>query len=336
MRWTETSKVITMDNQLLKVLSIAGSCLLLAAGADAAPAAKADVCHAPPDNPLNTKHIRVGGKGGAVPDHLSHGDWLVSEEMCDAIPDNDCDGVPDPVADDADCVAQLGIFGACIAGICDIPPDTPVGSIMADINRGGTPPGKDRGVESAAGNLVADAQQWATSFNGAEIAFVNPESMRSDLIYLALGSEGDGVVTFGEALTFQPFGNTLKTFPMTGDQIVSVLEEQCQPLGSSRPILHLGVSEGFTYDLATTVVARDCTSVTVSNVMLKGVPLTTSGTYTVTVNSRLSVGGDNFGTFDTIPPSEKVDGGLDLQAIINYLSTFGPVAPPSTDRVNEN
>ena len=73
--------------------------------------------------------------------------------------------------------------------------------------------------------------------------------------------EGDGVVTYGEAFTFQPFGNTLKTFPMTGAQIVSVLEEQCQPLGSSRPFLHLGVSDGFTYDLAKTIVAGDCTSV---------------------------------------------------------------------------
>ncbi len=41
---------------------------------------------------------------------------------------------------------------------------------------------------------------------------------------------------------------------MTGAQIVSVLEEQCQPAGSSRPFLHLGVSDGFTYDLAKTIV----------------------------------------------------------------------------------
>ena len=39
---------------------------------------------------------------------------------------------------------------------------TPVGTITADIVRGGDPPGSDRGVESPAGNLVADAQLWAT------------------------------------------------------------------------------------------------------------------------------------------------------------------------------
>ncbi len=68
-------------------------------------------------------------------------------------------------------------------------------------------------------------------------------ALRSD-VRRSRRAEGDGVVTFGEAFTFQPFGNTLVTFPMTGAQIVSVLEEQCQPLGSSRPFLHLGVSDG--------------------------------------------------------------------------------------------
>jgi 5'-nucleotidase len=213
---------------------------------------------------------------------------------------------------------------------------TPVGTITADINRGGTPPGSDRGVESPAGNLVADAQLWATSASGAQIAFMNPGGVRSDLTYLQSQTppEGDGVVTFGEAFTFQPFGNTLITFPMTGAQIVSVLQEQCQPLGSSRAFLHLGVSDGFTYDLSKTIVAGNCTSVTVSNVKLNGVALNPAATYMVTVNNFLADGGDNFTTFKTIT-APRLDGGNDLLALVNYLGTFSPVAPPSTDRVNE-
>lgn len=211
--------------------------------------------------------------------------------------------------------------------------NNPVGTITADIKRGGVN-GSDRGVESAAGNLVADAQLWATSSNFAQIAFMNPGGVRSDLTYLQSGSEGDGVVTYGEAFTFQPFGNTLITFAMTGAEIVSVLEEQCQPLGSSRPFLHLGVSEGFTYDLAKTIVAGNCTSVTISNVKLNGVDLDLNATYNVTVNNFLADGGDNFNTFGTISTS-RLDGGNDLQALINYLGAFSPVAPPSIDRVNE-
>ena len=212
--------------------------------------------------------------------------------------------------------------------------NTPVGTITEDIVRGGDPTGSDRGVESPAGNLVADAQLWSTSANGAQIAFMNPGGVRSDLTFTASGDEGDGVVTFGEAFTFQPFGNILLTFPMTGTQIISVLEEQCQPAGSSRPFLHLGVSEGFTYDLATTISGGDCTLITVSNVQLNGVALNPAATYNVTANNFLADGGDNFDTFGTIT-APRLDGGNDLLALINYLGTFSPVAPPSTDRVNE-
>jgi 5'-nucleotidase len=209
----------------------------------------------------------------------------------------------------------------------------PVGTITADISRGGVG-GSDRGVESAAGNLVADTQLWSTSAAGAQVAFMNPGGLRSDLTYAESSGEGDGVVTFGEAFTFQPFGNTLVTYPMTGAQILSVLEEQCQPLGSSRPFLHLGVSEGFSYDLATTIDAGNCTSVTVSNVKLNGVALDPAATYMVTVNNFLADGGDNFTTFGTIT-APRLDGGNDLQALVNYFGAFSPVAPPSIDRVNE-
>ena len=215
--------------------------------------------------------------------------------------------------------------------------NTPVGTITADINRGGVN-GSDRGVESPAGNLVADAQLWSTSAAGAQVAFMNPGGVRSDLKYAQSAGEGDGVVTFGEAFTFQPFGNTLITFPMTGAQIVSVLEEQCQPAGSSRPFLHLGVSEGFTYDLSKTFAViggvNTCTSVSISNVMLNGISLDPAATYMVTVNNFLADGGDNFATFATVT-APRLDGGNDLLALINYLGTYSPVSPPSTDRVNE-
>jgi 5'-nucleotidase len=212
--------------------------------------------------------------------------------------------------------------------------NTPVGTITADINRGVN--GEDnRGVESNLGNLIADAQLWATSSNGAQIAFMNPGGVRANLTYLSsLAGEGDGVVTFAEAFAVQPFGNTLITFPMTGAQIVSVLEQQCQPSFASRPFLHLGVSQGFTYDLSSTIVAGVCTSVSITNVMLNGAPLDPAATYMVTVNNFLADGGDNFTTFGTVT-APRLEGGNDLQAFINYLGTFSPVSPPGRDRVNE-
>jgi 5'-nucleotidase len=211
---------------------------------------------------------------------------------------------------------------------------TPVGKITADINRGVS--GEDnRGVESNLGNLIADAQLWATSANGAQIAFMNPGGVRANLVYASsVAGEGNGVVTFAEAFAVQPFGNNLITYAMTGTQIISVLQQQCQPAGASRPFLHLGVSEGFTYDLSTTIVGGVCTSVSVSNVQLNGVALDPAASYNVTVNNFLADGGDNFTTFGQVN-TPRLEGGNDLLAFINFLGTFSPVAPPGRDRVNE-
>jgi 5'-nucleotidase len=72
-------------------------------------------------------------------------------------------------------------------------------------------------------------------------------------------------------------------------------------------------------------------------VKLNGVALDPAATYNVTANNFLADGGDNFVTFRTVRDSgvTRLDGGNDLEALINYLGAFSPVAPPGTDRVNE-
>ncbi len=220
-----------------------------------------------------------------------------------------------------------------------------VGTITGDIRRAFIGTSEDRGSESNAGNMIADAQLWATQANGTQLALMNPGGIRSDLLYARSGSEAaDGVVTFAETFTMQPFSNILMTIPMTGAQIVDVLEEQCQPIGVSRPFLHLGVSSGLTYDLGKTIVVttlpdgttrRDCTGVSVTNVTLNGVALDPAASYKVTVNSFLADGGDNFTTFRQIDPALRVGGGIDLDALNAYLDAEGPIAPPGTDRATE-
>lgn len=104
------------------------------------------------------------------------------------------------------------------------------------------------------------------------------------------------------------------------------------------------MSTGFTYDLAKTIVStplpngttrRDCTSVTITNVKLNSVALDPSATYYVTVNNFLADGGDNFTTFRQVDPALRIGGGIDLDELINYLDSEGPIAPPGTNRVNE-
>jgi 5'-nucleotidase len=221
--------------------------------------------------------------------------------------------------------------------LADVLGSQEIGEITGDITRAFIGAAEDRGSESNLGNMIADAQLWATQPNNADIAFMNPGGIRSDLIFASSSAgEGDGVVTYEEAFNVQPFSNILMTFPMTGQQIMDVLEEQCQPLSASRPFLHLGVSEGLTYDLSKTIDAsNECTAISVTNVELNDVPLDPSATYIVTVNNFLADGGDNFTTFADVDPALRIGGGIDLDELVNYLGSEGPIDPPGTNRVNE-
>ena len=201
-----------------------------------------------------------------------------------------------------------------------------VGSITGDINRavasGG---GENRGGESTLGNFVADVQLWSTTDKGAQIAFMNPGGLRSDLKYAASPTtpgDGTGVVTYQEAAGVQPFANTLVTTQLTGDLVKQALEQQWQPTGASRPVLHLGVSQGFEYTYDPTRDRGD----RITSMTLDGEPIVADAVYTVTVNSFLAAGGDNFPAF--AQGSNAADSGkVDLQSMVDYF-VANPVASP--------
>ena len=81
--------------------------------------------------------------------------------------------------------------------------------------------------------MIADAQLVATqpaNLGGAQIAFMNPGGIRggatNGFLFTPSGAEAPGEVTYGEAFTIQPFGNSLVTKTMTGAQIHLLLEQQ--------------------------------------------------------------------------------------------------------------
>lgn len=165
---------------------------------------------------------------------------------------------------------------------------------------------------------------------------MNPGRLRSDLEFAESGSETeDGIVTYGEAFTFQPFNNTVSALPMTGAQIQSVVEEQCQPGDADLPVLHLGDSDGFTHELAITTQGTTCTAIEVSNVQIDGRAIDATATYDVAVNNFLADGGADFDTFAEIDTADRVPGPQDIDALLDYFETEGTVAPPGTDRVDE-
>lgn len=201
-----------------------------------------------------------------------------------------------------------------------------VGSITADILRGGTPAGSDRGVESSMGNTLADMYLWATSGEAyagtpAQIGMINPGGLRDDLRFGA-----DGTVTYRDIANVQPFANTIVTVELTGAQLKRVLEEQWQPR-AERPKLHLGLSEGFRYVFDDAAPAGGH----VSSMTLDGEEIEPTDSVVVATNSFLAAGGDGFTTFAA--GTDRTDTGqVDLAASVAYFAANSPLSPAALGR----
>lgn len=167
---------------------------------------------------------------------------------------------------------------------------------------------------------------------GAVVAFMNPGGIRSDLVYSASGSEGDGVVTYGEAFTVQPFTNMMNVVDLTGVQLVAALQQQVSGSNAASPKI-LQVSKGLTYTLDMTKAGAD--RVVTSSILLNGVAIDPAKTYRVAMNEFLAGGGDGFAALGQ--GTNKLVGPSDLDLFNAYLAAHStasaPLAPPATDRI---
>lgn len=202
-----------------------------------------------------------------------------------------------------------------------------VGSIAADIVRS-----VGRDSESSLGDLIADAQLAATTGPGdgaAVMAFMNPGGVRADLTTpQPPAGEGDGNVTYGEAFTVQPFGNLLVSMTLTGAQIDTLLEQQWTTDPARAPFLHLGVSVGFAFSWSASAPVGQ--KVDPASITLNGAPIDPAASYRVTVNSFLADGGDGFTVLRE--GTDRIGGGVDLDAFIAYLTAHSPVTGPAPTR----
>lgn len=206
----------------------------------------------------------------------------------------------------------------------------PVGYIAADI------PGRGAGtLESPLGDLITDAQLEALApadKGGAQLALMNPGGIRSDLAYKAQGEEGDGVVTYGEAFTVQPFTNMMTVIDLTGEQLLTALRQQVSGANAEQPKI-LQVSKGFTYTLDLTKSGAD--RIVTDSVKLNGEPIDPAKTYRVAMNEFLSGGGDGFPVLKE--GKNKLVGASDLDVLNAYLgahsSAQSPITPPKADRI---
>ncbi|MGW1773600.1 bifunctional metallophosphatase/5'-nucleotidase [Streptomyces sp. NPDC002104] len=207
----------------------------------------------------------------------------------------------------------------------------PIGYVSAEIaGRGST------AYEKPLGDVIADAQLEAlapAAKGGAQLAVMNPGGIRGDLAYKAGGSEGDGVVTYGESYTVQPFTNMMNVVDLTGAQLITMLQQQVSgPVNGPAPKI-LQISKGFTYTLDLTKAGTD--RIVVDSVKLNGAPIDQAKTYRVAMNEFLSGGGDGFTVLKE--HKNKLVGASDLDVFNAYLtghsSAAAPLAPPAADRI---
>ncbi|MFE7893355.1 bifunctional metallophosphatase/5'-nucleotidase [Streptomyces sp. NPDC057412] len=202
----------------------------------------------------------------------------------------------------------------------------PIGYISGDIVKDGT--------ESPLGDLIADAQlAYGKELDPeTDLALMNPGGIRAPLTYAASGAEGDGVVTYAEGFTVQPFSNTVNLQTLTGAQLVQVLKEQVSGSNEAAPKI-LQVSAGLTYTLDLTKSGAD--RVVTDSIKLNGAAIDPAATYRVAMNNFLAGGGDGFTTLGQ--GTDPLVGTDDLTVLQKYLTDnstpASPIAPPAADRI---
>jgi 5'-nucleotidase len=194
-----------------------------------------------------------------------------------------------------------------------------VGTATTVINRNAAESG-----ETALGNLIADAQQAAAltaSNQGSDFTLMNPGGVRADL-----QTNSNNQITFGDVFAVQPFGNSIVTLSLTGQQIRELLEQQWSGANANRPrILQPSKELSYSYKKDATAVPR------ATQIMISGQALMDSKSYRVTVNSFIADGGDNFTVLTK--GTNRVGGGQDVDALEKYINQNSPVQAPETNRI---
>jgi 5'-nucleotidase len=193
--------------------------------------------------------------------------------------------------------------------------DSPLGNLIAD-------------------GMVADSTVVAPGGDAPVIGLMNPGGIRGDLV------ENDaGDVTYGAAFTVQPFNNLVVSENLTGAQIKQVLNQQWNGTTNEGSPKILQVS-GLSYTWDASLAAEDGTDAIVGDVLVDDdgnpatamVPLVDGQTYRVAMNNFIADGGDNFSVLKE--GTDRINGGLDIDTLVNYLEAHDPYTVTPTDRIS--
>jgi 5'-nucleotidase len=212
------------------------------------------------------------------------------------------------------------------------------GAVVGTITKA-LPSAANAAGEMPAGSLIADAQLMATqpaSLGGAQIAFMNAGGVRSPG-FVSAASAYPYALTYGDAFTVQPFGNSLVTMTLTAVQLKALLEQQFNGCNGQVANRVMQVSNGLKYSWSAAAPAcSKIVDVTFTPTDVTGAPPVATGapqiivsngvvqnparTYRVTVNNFMATGGDGF---TTLTGGTAVRGGAqDIDALVAYLAGY--------------
>ncbi len=170
--------------------------------------------------------------------------------------------------------------------------------------------------ETNLGNLIAEA---FLEVSGADIALTNGGGIRASI--------NVGEVTKGEVLTVLPYGNTVRVIELTGADVLAAIENGVSEFPESNGAYpHIA---GMTVEFDSTKEAGS----RVTKVMIAGVILDETKTYTLVTNDFLVAGGDDYTMFKGKTVTAEF-GAMD-EVLIDYLNTTGFEKSTITDRIKD-
>lgn len=219
-----------------------------------------------------------------------------------------------------------GWSGSPVAVDQDVPPDpvvesmvqafaAPIAAKAAEVI-GSTETGLNRDREGSGehtmGNVIADAMLAATRRAGAVIALMNAGGVRANI--------APGNITYGDAITVQPFNNTLVVLELTGAELKAALEHGLARAPEySGAFLHISAGSRIVFDVSRPAGNR------IVELVIDGEPWAAERTYKVCTNNFTASGGDFHEVLKNAPGTRLDTGLLDVDALIEYIQANSPL-----------
>jgi 5'-nucleotidase len=159
------------------------------------------------------------------------------------------------------------------------------------------------------GSIIADSMLAATAKQKVVLALIQGGGIRAAL------EPGD--ITFGNAISVQPFNNKLVVMDITGQQLQQSIEDIVE--ASRYRVLY--VSQGTSYHLQPLKPAGQ----RVTDLVVAGKPLDPGATYRICVSDFVANGGDGIVTLKESTGYRYDTGLLDIDAFIDYLMAHSPI-----------